>query len=256
MYVIILPISYSFFTFEMNLCLIQISKPLSASFRHISLSSSLSVAKLEKKDLPKRPSTPWVKYYTQNFPSSKISFPYLSTGELMKKISIDWKKLPEKEKGKFQELYENEKLLYAEKLASMPKEVIEDRKESKRLEKSDKQVMKNKRSAEEELRNLLTSLDKPKRGAGSSSFFLYCKDRRPQLANSLSNTDKVKMGEEWNNANVKIKELYEKKWKVQAETHGKQLEKWSLKMQEEGRNEEIALAQIKVNKARKITNSK
>ena len=27
-------------------------------------------------------------------------------------------------------------------------------------------------------------------------------------------------------------------------------------MQEEGRNEEIALAQIKVNKARKITNSK
>ena len=58
------------------------------------------------------------------------------------------------------------------------------------------------------------------------------------------------MGEEWNNANVKIKELYEKKWKVQAETHGKQLEKWSLKMQEEGRNEEIALVQLKVNKAR------
>ena len=201
----------------MNLCLIQISKPVSASFRHLSLSSSLSVAKLEKEYLPKRPSTPWVKYYTQNFPSSKISFPYLSTGELMKKISIDWKKLPEKEKGKFQEIYENEKLLYAKKLASMPKEVIEDRKESKRLEKSDKQVMKNKRSAEEELRTLLTSVDKPKRGAGSS-FFLYCKDRRPQLANSLSNTDKVK--------------------------------------QEEGRNEEIALAQIKVNKSRKITNSK
>jgi len=241
----------------MNLCLIQISKPLSASFRHLSLSSSLSVSKLEKEDLPKRPSTPWVRYYTQNFPSSKVSFPYLSTGELMKKISIDWKKLPEKEKGKFQEIYENEKLLYAKKLASMPKEVIEDRKESKKLEKSDKQAMKNKRSAEEELRTLLTSLDKPKRGAGSSSFFLYCKDRRPQLGNSLSNTDKVKqMGEEWNNANVKIKELYEIKWKVNAETHEKELEKWSQKMQEEGRNEEIALAQIKVNKARKIANFK
>ena len=125
----------------MNLCLIQISKPVSASFRHLSLSSSLSVAKLEKEYLPKRPSTPWVKYYTQNFPSGKVSFPYLSTGELMKKISIDWKKLPEKEKGKFQEIYENEKLLYAKKLASMPKEVIEDRKESKRLEKSYKQAM-------------------------------------------------------------------------------------------------------------------
>jgi len=238
----------------MNLSLIKIST-LSASFRYFSLSSSLSVAKFGKDEFPKKPNTPWINYYTKSLPACKQSFPHLSTGEHMRKISTDWKKLPENEKGKFQAIYENEKLVYAKKLESVPKEVLEERKRSKRVENNDKQIMKDKRSAEAQLKNLLTSLNKPKKNL--ASYLLYCKDRRPQLASSLSSTDKVKqMAEEWNNVNSKTKELYEKKQKVLAEKYEKELEKWSIKMHKEGKNEEIAMAQMRVNETRKIAKSK
>ena len=242
----------------MNFSLLQISKPLSTlstSFRHLSLSSSLSAIKFGKDDLPKKPKTPWVNYYTTNFPEFKQSFPYLSTAELMRKISTDWKKLPEKEKGKFQELYEKEKLVYAKKLEALPKEVLEEKKRSKRVEINDKQIMKDKKSAEAELKNLLTSLNKPKKSL--TSYLLYCKDRRPQLASSLTNTDKIKqMAQEWNNLNAKTKEIYEKKQKVLAEKYVKELEMWSKKMHDEGKTEEIATAQMRVNETRKVANSK
>ena len=238
----------------MNLSLIQISRPLStlsASFRHLSLSSSLSVSVPGKDEIPKNPNTPGVNYYTKSIPSSKKAFPNLRTGELMRKISTEWKKLPEKEKGKFQEIYKTEKLIYAKKLESLPKGVLEERKKSKKVENDDKKMIKDKRSAEADLRNLLTSLKKPKKNL--TTFFLYCKDRRPQLATSLSSTDKIKqMAEEWNNSNAKIKELYEKKEKALAVNYTQEMEKWSMRMHEQGKTEEIAMAQMKVNKTRKF----
>ena len=235
---------------------------LSSSLRQLSLSYSL----LEKSpiDLPKKPPTPWINYYSQNYQPYKKSFPDLTTPELMRKISQDWAKVPSEEKSKLQALYHKQKEVYATKLAEVPQDQIDEAKavkKAKQMEKQDKEIekqaklnekqtLKDKKSAESELKNLLTSLKKPKRPV--SSYILYCMDRRPKLPDSLSATEKVKqMAEEWRESDRKTRERYEKKNKELVEMYEEELDSWSMRMHKEGKTEDIARAQTKVMQLRK-----
>eukprot|EP00092_Neocalanus_flemingeri_P015179 GFUD01016396.1.p1 GENE.GFUD01016396.1~~GFUD01016396.1.p1 ORF type:complete len:189 (+),score=65.62 GFUD01016396.1:79-567(+) len=131
-------------------------------------------------------------------------------------------------------------------MAKVPKELIENAKAVKKTKKNEKQNTQEKKK----LKDLLASLNKPKRPI--SPYLLFCQDIKPRLSTDLSGTDRArKMGVEWNQADTKTKELFEKKSEELVLKYEKELESWNRKMHEEGRNEEIAMAQSKVAKMRK-----
>ena len=227
---------------------------LSSSFRHLSLSPNILADKAVTVELPKKPRTPWINFYTKNFPVFKKSFPTLTNPELMHKISKEWANVPNADKSKLQEFYKKEKEAY---MAEVPHEQIDNIKAPKKLnqmKKENKDIEKQTRVsmklAKSELQNLLTSLDKPKRPL--SSFLLYSMEKRPTLSTTLSSSEKMKlMGEEWRQAGKQTKAVYEKKNTELVENYKVDMDRWSMKMQEEGMDEEIAMAQMRLAKAKK-----
>eukprot|EP00092_Neocalanus_flemingeri_P075483 GFUD01093500.1.p1 GENE.GFUD01093500.1~~GFUD01093500.1.p1 ORF type:complete len:267 (+),score=84.77 GFUD01093500.1:81-881(+) len=218
---------------------------LSSSLRHFSISSALTVK--SPTEIPKKPNTPWVNFYVKNLPTFKKSYPDLPTTEVMRKVSHEWAKVPEQDKSKLKTLFQKEKETYAAKMAKVPEELIENVKAVKKTKKIERQNTQEKK----ELKDLLASLNKPKRPL--SAYLLFCQDIRPRLtADGLVGTEIVrKMAVEWKQANTRNKELFEKKNEELVSKYVKELERWSKKMHEEGRNEEIVMAQSKVAKMRK-----
>jgi len=218
---------------------------ISSSFRFLSI-SPIFHEKFSTDGFPKKPPTPWINFYSNNYPAYRKSFPDLSTPELMRKISSEWSKVPEAEKSRLQALYLKEKENYAVKLAQVPQEMVDKAKDSKKS----KHLGKQKKSAEAELKSLFEKLKKPKKPL--SAYMLYTMDRRPKLSANLSSTEKVKqMAAEWRQLSKQTKELYERKNKELLVKYEEDLEKWSMKMFEEGKNEEIAAIQSKVIKIEK-----
>jgi len=222
------------------------SLPSLSSFRHISLSSSISGKKSDTVEVPKKPRTPWVNFYTKNLPVFKKSYPTLSTPELMSKISNEWAKVPEKDKSKMQEFYKKENEAYKAEMAEVPQGHLDNIKAAKKL----KNIKASVTTAKSELEKLQTSLGKPKRPL--TSYLLYVAEKRPSLSTTLSNQEKIKvLAAEWKKASAKTKAAYEDKYKESVEKYNKDLESWSVKMHEDGMSEEISTAQMRLAKARK-----
>merc|ERR1712083_203756 len=109
----------------------------------------------------------------------------------------------------------------------------------------DKLEGKELRKAKQEKKNLLNSLNKPKRPL--NAYMLYTLDRRVQLPSEMAHMDKmVKMGKEWKEANKQLKDFYEKKQAELAKKYEKDLEKWNIKMNMDGKLVEIADAEKRV----------
>jgi RecG-like helicase len=225
---------------------------VSSSFRHLTLSSSIlarksNTAEPVRAELPKKPMTPWVNFYTKNLSVFKKSYPTLSPPELMRKLGKEWANVPEKDKSKLQEFYKKENEAFKAEMAKVPQEQLDNIKSVKKL----KNTKDNVKSAKEELLNLQTSLGKPKRPM--SSYLLYCEDRRASLSSTLSAPEKMKLlGAEWRQASAKTKAVYEKKSSELIEKYNKDLDSWSMKMHNDGMNEEISLAQMRLAKAKKV----
>ena len=78
----------------------------------------------------------------------------------MKLLSDEWKNVPSVEKKKMQTMYEKAKTAYTKKLSSIPEYELE----AAKLRKANKKAEKDKREAKKELKILLESLNKPKKG--------------------------------------------------------------------------------------------
>jgi len=221
---------------------------LQISLRNLSLSSSVQLvqkAKVVPSGIPKKPATPWVNFYSKNFQTVKKSNPNLATAEIMRKISTEWAKVGEKEKEKMQALYVKDVESFKKKMEKVPQHKLEDLKIARKIKQTEKEV----RVSKQERKNLLISLNKPKKPL--SSFFLYTIDRRPQLPTNLSAVEKTsKMAKEWRDANKQLKDFYEKKQAELAKKHEKDLEKWNMKMHKEGKLEEIAEAEKSLARAK------
>merc|ERR1712083_1149203 len=127
----------------------------------------------------------------------------------------------------------------------VPQHKLEDLKIARKLKQTEKEV----RVSKQERKNLLISLNKPKKPL--SSFLLYTIDRRPQLPTNLKPVEKTaKMAKEWRDANKQLKDFYEKKQAELAKKHEKDLEKWNMKMHKEGKLEEIAEAEKSLARAK------
>lgn len=78
----------------------------------------------------------------------------------MKLLSDEWKNVPNLEKNKMQMMYEKAKTAYTVKLSSIPEYDLE----AAKLRKAGKKAEKDQRGAKKELKILLESLNKPKKG--------------------------------------------------------------------------------------------
>merc|ERR1712179_602285 len=112
--------------------------------------------------------------------------------DLMKKIHNEWVILNQKEKEKMQKVFHMELETFKKKMEEVPQEMLMEIKAAKK----DKLEGKELRKAKQEKKNLLNSLNKPKRPL--NAYMLYTLDRRPQLPSDMAHTDKmVKTGKEW-----------------------------------------------------------
>jgi len=211
---------------------------ISTVFRHLSVSTSVQQPQKAITEIPKRPPTPWITYYTKHFPAFKKSYPSSNNPELMKKINNEWGKLAQNEKEKMQKVYLNEMAVYKKKMEKVPQQMLDEMKAAKVA----KQEEKKSRKAKKETKDFLNSLNKPKRPL--NAYLLYTQDRRPQLPSTMTSADKlVKMGKEWKEANKQLKDFYEKKQVELAKKYEKDLERWNMKMQKDGKLVEIADAE-------------
>ena len=166
----------------------------------------------------------------------------------MRKISEEYKRLPEQDKAKMQQMYKKEMETYAIRLDKVPKEVMDKTK----ADKKSKLLLKagGKKKADAELKILLESLNKPKRPG--NAYFQFCMDMRPHLPTGMKATEQSKqLSKEWKQASKATKEKYEKYYSELVIKYEKELEKWSTKMHNQGKTEEIATVQKRLVQARK-----
>ena len=214
---------------------------LSTSFRSLCLTTTVYQAERVKCDIPKRPSNPWITYYAKHYPAFKKSYPSSTASDLMKKIHNQWVNVARTEKEKMQKVYHQELETFKKKMEEVPQEMLNELKAVKK----DKLEVKGLRKAKQVKKDLLNSLNKPKRPL--NAYMLYTLDRRPQLPSDMAYSDKiVKMGTEWKEANKQLKDFYEKKQAALAKQYEKDLEKWNMKMHNDGQLIKIAEAEKRV----------
>merc|ERR1719369_1544801 len=219
----------------------QISTPLS-----VSATTAQQVQKATFEIL-KRPTTPWVVYYAKHLPTYQKSHPGIRRSELMKKINTEWAKVADIEKEKMSKVYQIELETFRKKMEKIPQEKLEEIQAEKKAKKVEKAAKKFK----QEKKNLLISLNKPKRPI--NAYLMYTMDRRPQLSNlGLEKEKTAKMAVEWKEANKELKDLYKKKQAEATNQYTKDLEKWEMKMQKEGKLAELGMANKSVIKIKKM----
>lgn len=167
--------------------------PFMTSLRQISLSPSgfKSSPAAAGQEIPKKPSSPWVQYFQAKMPEFKRNYPDMRQPDVMRKIrhvekeselsnncftfnifSESWSQVSDKEKEKFKFIYEKEKEIYQQKIASLSDDVIS----SNKATKAKKRATKSKKSAEDELKQLFEETDKPKKPL--NAYLLFAIDSR------------------------------------------------------------------------------
>jgi len=221
--------------------------PFMTSLRQISLSPSV-LKPPAGEEIPKKPATPWVQYFQAKMPEFKKSYPDMRQPDIMRKISESWGKVSEKEKEKFQFIYDKEKEIYQQKIASLSEEVISSNKSTN----AKKKLTKSKKSAEEELKVLYDETNKPKKAL--SAYMLYSLDCRAKLPKTMSAQDILrKIGTDWNNAPQDVKDKYLEKQKAASDRYQKDLAAWNVRVEKKGYAEKISALQDKVSLLKKKT---
>jgi len=207
---------------------------LSLSFRNLAISKPQSN---EPAGVPKKPNTPWITYYASNYPTYKKAHPNMAVGEIIKLISNEWKKVPEGKKSVMMATYQKEKLKWNKQMESVSQEA----KDSTLTAKRSKKALSEMRTAQTDLKELLTRLGKPKKPL--TSYMIYTEERRPALPQDMLPTVKAKqMGEEWKKMTPKQKEPFEKKAAIAKDEHEKAMKRWNNKMEKEGQMFQIEAA--------------
>merc|ERR550532_1426742 len=147
----------------------------------------------------------------------------------MRKISESWSQVSDKEKETFQFIYQKEKEIYQQKVASLSEDIIS----SKKATKAQKRVTKSKKSAADELKQLLEETNKPKKPL--TAYLLFSMDCRPKLPNTMSSPEKVKkIANDWQNASDSVKDDYLAKQKANLDRFQTDLTAWNLRVEKMG----------------------
>lgn len=222
--------------------------PFMTSLRQISLSPCVTKSSpaAAGQEIPKKPSSPWVQYFQAKMPEFKRNYPDMRQPDVMRKISESWSQVSDKEKEKFKFIYEKEKEIYQQKIASLSDDVIS----SNKATKAKKRATKSKKSAEDELKQLFEETDKPKKPL--NAYLLFAIDSRAKLPKTMSAQEKIKkIGTDWQNASDSVKDGYMEKQKAVSDRYQKDISAWNVKVQKMGYAEKISALEEKVSMLKK-----
>jgi len=229
---------------------VRATYPLVPTFRSLSLSSCLDnpAAAAPKTTIPKRPPTPWLRFYTDNLPLVKSAQPNTKITEIMKQLSSKWKLLGENQKNQYLSAYEKEKEIYQKKLSKIPESALAEASQVSAKKRAAKLKMK----AQSELTDLLISLKKPATQS-HSSYLAYFTARQPQMKEKgiLGKEAVHLIAKEWNAMTDLQKLPYARKVEAASEKYKKDLEIWTNKMNKMGKLEMIMDAKTKLAMAKK-----
>merc|ERR1711971_1289129 len=143
-------------------------------------------------------------------------------------------------------IYEKEKEIYQQKIATISEDVIS----SNKATKAQKRVTKSKKSAADELKQLLEETKKPKKPL--TAYLLFSMDCRAKLPNTMSSQEKLKkIGNEWQNATDSVKDDYLAKQKANHDRYQTDLTAWNTRVQKMGYADKIEALQAKVSMLKK-----
>merc|ERR1719158_308674 len=226
-----------------NSSLLLGSKSLNVAFRGLSIGKSHSNP---VKELPKRPTTPWITFYVNNFQDRKKSFPGSPAYFVAKDLAQDWKKVPATKKTAMSTGYEKEMAKWKKQMAAIPAEQKEAIDRQKKADKAAKEIS----AAKGDLKEMLNRMKKPKRPL--NSFMIYSEESKKNMPASLSATEKSKRaGDEWEKMSTYQRSTYEKKAEELNAKFEKAYGKWERKMEREGKLIQIQFAKFRIAEMRK-----
>lgn len=219
--------------------------PLVPAFRSLSLGCRLENAAATQTVIPKKPSSPWIRYYAANYALVKKVQPNAKTQDIMKQLSSKWKLMAENQKVQYVNAYEKEKEMYKIKVAKIPEGAIAEANQ----ESAKKRATKAKNKANSELKELLSSLKKPTRP--KSAYILFYTGRLPSLTGKTIGENSGIASKEWSAMTDQQKLSYDKKAEAATEQYKKDLVNWNNKMNKMGKLETIMDAETKLSMAKK-----
>jgi len=232
----------------MTMSMRNLSLVSSFSFSTSTLNSVPTNKQSQMPTMPKKPNTPWMNFYSKNFPLVKDAFPNLPTSDIMKRVSLEWKKIPEAKKSQLKSLYMKEKDKFTKLMEKVPEEMLTKQKK----EKADKKMSKDKLMLEKQLKELLEKLEKPSRPP--SGYILFCSERRKTMSeedrSSIVQATK-KMAGEWNVMDSTQRAYFVKRAETLKGEYQGAMEVWSKKVAEGGHMEHIHELQQKVDNIKK-----
>jgi len=224
------------------------SCPLVTSLRTLSLTCRMeNAAAAAESKIPKRPVSPWIRYYSANYALMKKTHPNLKTTEIMKQLSSKWNMLSDNQKTQFVTAYEKEKVMYESKVAKIPQAVLDEASK----ESAKKRLTKLKNTAQTELRELLTSLNKPSRPVNGYTLYVAsqfkAKAGKGVQDSSKTSTDSMKsIAASWKLLTDQQKMPFIRKAEAAAEKYKKDLLTWTNKMNKMGKLDTIMDAETKL----------
>ena len=211
---------------------------LADSFRHLAIGNPQAK---NVYGLPKKPPTPWILFYTSNLPAYRKSNPTMGVAQIMKKISVEWAKVPEAKKSAMKMDFEKERLKWEKLVAAVP----EAQMDAVARVKKGEQVAKKIKTVQSELKELLIKTKKPTKPM--TGYFLFMEQRRKSLpANVIPSERITKMGTEWKAMTDEQKAPFVKKHAEMKENYEKAMVVWNRKMEKEGKMAEIEAIKARI----------
>jgi len=241
----------------MSLATISIlAKPsgsLISSLRCLSLCTKLQNPAAPEIKMPKKPATPWIRFFAANLSKAKEVQPNTKNAEIMKKLSSKWKLMSENEKSPFVMAYEKEKEMYKLNVSRIPEKDLAEASKVKSQENAKKRAAKLKNKAQAELNKLLIELEKPSRPLGAYTLYVLKRSAQIKAASGHKDPKDVikELGAEWTKMEDQQKLPYARDAIAASEKYKEDMAVWTSRMGKLGKLEVIMEAEKKLAVAKK-----
>ena len=181
---------------------------------------------------PKKPLSTYFRFLNDHRLSVKQHHPDWKEKEIAKQCALNWKKIDEKLKQKYDEAYQKDIAIYRDQHEKYISSLSAEQLDALKSERKEKRLRKNKRL----IKKLWRETDKPKRPGSSFAFFIKEKHSLPvnKDKNFKDILDTYK--NEWNNMTEAQKQKYMDMFKADQDRYNSEITKWEAKMIKEGKD--------------------
>jgi len=213
---------------------------LSAGFRQLCVSGiqfASGVAPV------KRPVNAYIAYLQQNLQTVKSRNPHLKHKEAVVVLGNKWNSLTDAQKEPFKKASQQSSDAYKNEMSKLSDLQVDELDRERRK----KMMLRKQRRLARELKDLTE--DKPVQSL--NAFNLFCVEAFQKISGTAQKEKMVKAAASWKSLTEKEKAVYEIKSQSLRENYKKQMETWTKKIKEDGRESEIEALKEKISALKK-----